>query len=188
MCVDPSLVSGIRATPTDYLGDPRPPVYNFTGLLQAQTARDSIFRKHLPMGFVDSSIQRHRIVLLLLSGALALLTALLLTLAAQPEAAAAQISPLSPMPVATPLPQSQPQVIATDTPSPLPPPQADSNFSPAAEQSSSADRTLEQAQSEQPLVALGEPTQAQVSLILVGALLLGLGLLVIVVLVVRRRE
>lgn len=188
MCVNPSLLSGIHPTPTDYLGDPCPAVYNFTGRLQAETIRDSIFRKHLPMGFVSSFPQRHRIVLLLLAGGLALLTALLLTLAAQPETAVAQISPLSPMPVATPLPQSQPQVIATDTPSPLPPPQADSNFSPATDQSSSADRDLNQAQSEQPLVALGEPSQAQVSLILVGALLLGLGLLVIVVLVVRRRE
>ncbi|MBI3957651.1 MAG: hypothetical protein HY328_02490 [Chloroflexi bacterium] len=139
------------------------------------------------MGFVDSIAYR-RIVLLLLSGALALLTALLLTVAAHPEAAAAQISPLSPLTVATPLPQSQPQVIATDTPSPLPPPQTGSNLSSAADQSSSVDRNLNQAQSEQPLLPLGEPSQTQPSLILVSALLVGLVLLVIVVLVARRRE
>ncbi len=139
------------------------------------------------MGFVDSIAYR-RIVLLLLSGALALLTALLLTVAAQPEAATAQISPLSSLTVATPLPASQPQVIATETPSPLPPPQADSNQSSPADQNLTADRNLNQAETQQPLLPLGEPFQAQVSLILVGALLVGLGLLVIVVLVVRRRE
>ncbi len=125
------------------------------------------------MSFVEFIPPRQRILLLLLSGTLALLTALLLTLAADPNAAAAQISPLAPLTVATPLSQSQPQVIATDTPSPLPPPQGDRNFS--------------QAQSDQPLLPLGDPAQASPSLVLVGALLLGLGLLVIVVLVARRR-
>ncbi len=167
-------------------------MYNFTGLLCAKTARASIFRKRLPMGFVDSNIQRRRrsLVYLLIAGGLALLTVLLLALSIKTETASAQISPLSPLMVATPLPeaeplpQSQPQVIQTETPSPLAPPQSDNSQSSTAAQNPSADRNFNQS----PLSPLNEPTQAQVSLILVGALLVGLGLLVIVVLIVRRRE
>ena len=146
------------------------------------------------MGFVDSSVQRHRIVLLFLAGGLALLIALLLNFATQPEIVAAQISPLSPLPVATPQPvatllsQGQPQVIQTDTPSPLASPQSNTGQSSATVQNPSANRNFVQSPLGQPLAPLGEPTQAQVSLILVGALLVGLGLLVVVVLVVRRRE
>ena len=152
------------------------------------------------MGFVDSSVQRHRIALLFLAGGLALLIALLLNFATQPEIVAAQISPLSPLPVATPRPvatpqpvatllsQGQPQVIQTDTPSPLASPQSNTGQSSATVQNPSANRNFVQSPLGQPLAPLGEPTQAQVSLILVGALLVGLGLLVVVVLVVRRRE
>ncbi len=144
------------------------------------------------MGFVDSNIQRRRrsLVYLLIAGGLALLTVLLLALSIKTETASAQISPLSPLMVATPLPeaeplpQSQPQVIQTETPSPLAPPQSDNSQSSTAAQNPSADRNFNQS----PLSPLNEPTQAQVSLILVGALLVGLGLLVIVVLFVRRRE
>lgn len=136
------------------------------------------------MGFVDSKRQHHRLILLLLAGGLALLTVLLLNFATQSEIAAAQISPLSPLPVATPLPQGQPQVIPTDTPSPLAPAQSNTSQSLTAAQNPSANRDFNQS----PLAPLGEPTQAPTSLILVGALLIGLGLLVIVVLVVRRRE
>ena len=140
------------------------------------------------MGFVDFTAYRHRFFLLLCAGTLALLTALLLTLTAQPNAAAAQISPLSPLTVATPPPASQPQVIVTEASSPLPLPQADNNLSSATEQSSSIDRNLVPGQSTQALIPLGEPVQTQTSLILVGLLLVGLVLLVVVVLVARQRE
>lgn len=170
--------------------DPRRAVYNFTGLLCTETARASIFRKCLSMGFVDSNTQRRRLIYLLIAGGLALLTVLLLALSLNTESASAQISPLSPLMVATPMPeeeplsQDQPQIIQAETPSPLAPPQSDNIQSATSFQNPSADRSFTQS----PLSPLNEPTQAQVSLILVGALLVGLGLLVIVVLLVRRRE
>lgn len=142
------------------------------------------------MGFVDSNAQRHRRVLLFIAAGLALLTALLLTLASHNETASAQISPLSPLIAATVQPEEvqpeevQPQVIPDDTPSPLAPPQTDNSQFSTAPQNPSADRDFNQS----PLAPLNEPTQAQVSLILVGALLVGLGLLVVIVLIVRRRE
>ena len=132
------------------------------------------------MGSVDYSVQRRRLVLLLLAGGLALLTFLLLTLASPSKTVTAQISPLSPLTVATPLPQA----IATGIPSPLEPPQTDNNQSSTSVQNPAANRDFNQS----PLAALGEPSQTPTSLVLVGALLAGLGLLGIVVLVVRRRE
>ncbi|HRJ40394.1 MAG: hypothetical protein KJZ86_12550 [Caldilineaceae bacterium] len=135
------------------------------------------------MGFARFFSYRRSAGLLILTGLLALCTVVLLAPAAHPQAVAAQISPLSPLTVATPLPQSQPQVLPTDTPSPLPPPQAESGPSSSAAQSSSGERTPQQS-----LIPLGNPAQVQPSLILVGALLAGLVVLVIVVLVARRRE
>ncbi len=142
------------------------------------------------MGFVDSNTQRRRLIYLLIAGGLALLTVLLIALSLNTESASAQISPLSPLMVATPMPdeeplsQDQPQLIQAETPSPLAPPQIDNSQSATSVQNPSADRSFTQS----PLSPLNEPTQAQASLILVGALLVGLGLLVIVVLLVRRRE
>jgi hypothetical protein len=137
------------------------------------------------MGNVHSITQSRRAVLLLLSGILALLTVLLLTFAVRSESAEAQISPLSPLPVATSVPENQPQIVATATTSPLP--LADNIQSSVAEQSSTEIRDLNQAASDQQLIPLGEPSEAQPSLILVGALLVGLGLFAFAVLTVRRR-
>lgn len=129
------------------------------------------------MGFVDSNIQPRRLVLLLIAGGLAVLTVLLLALSHNTESASAQISPLSPLMVATPMPEEEP-------PSPLAQPNSENLQSSTSVQNPSAERNSNQS----PLSPLNEPTQAQVSLILVGVLLLGLGLLVIVVLIVQRRE
>jgi len=138
------------------------------------------------MNSVDSTAYSQRTVLLLLCTVLALLTALLITATVRPQVVTAQVSPLSPLPVATPLPQSQPPVAATDAPSPLPRPQADRNRPPATAQSSTGERTPAQAKTPQPLIPLGKPARSQPSLFLAGALLAGLVLFV--VLVVRRRE
>ncbi|MFZ1756480.1 MAG: hypothetical protein WBO46_07020 [Caldilineaceae bacterium] len=112
------------------------------------------------------------------SGLLALCITLLIAANGQ-SPAVAQVSPLSPLTVATPVPQNQPQILPTDTPvptSPLPAGDAETVRDPI------------QPLAETPVAALGEPFQAPPSLILVGGLLVGLGLLIILVLVVRRRE
>jgi hypothetical protein len=126
------------------------------------------------MGIVHVNTHRRRTVLLMISGTLALLTVLVIAWAAAPHNAAAQISPLSPLTVATPVTESQPQTATPDAASPAPS-QADNDSLPA--------RNMDQ-----PLIPLGEPAQAQPSMILIGALLVGLVVFVIVVAVARRRE
>lgn len=138
----------------------------------------------------------YRIFILILCGGLALVTLLFAGALGQSGRASAQISPLSPLTVATPLPQEEsqpPQVIATDTPAAPPasqPPAESPGRGPVQpqniQQSSAQPETL--AQDAQPLIPLGEPSEASPSLILIGALLVGLVLLVVLVLVVRRRE
>jgi len=135
------------------------------------------------MGLVHANTQRRRTLLLLISGALALLIGLLLTGTSAPHSAAAQVSPLSPLPVATPQPNLQPALAATDVPSPLAP--ADANQSTTTDFRAAADSSP--AQTDQRLIPLGAPAQAQPSMILVGALLVGL-VVFVVVLVLRRRE
>lgn len=135
------------------------------------------------MGSAPSLAHRHLVELLILAGVLALCAGILFGQTAYPRSVVAQISPLSPLAVATPLPAGQPQVLLTDTPSPLQPPQAESSQSSFTAQSSSADPNPSQS-----LIPLGSPAEAEPSLILVGALLVGLAALVIVVLVARRRE
>lgn len=105
----------------------------------------------------------------------------------------AQVSPLSPLTVATPEPQGesqppvsqppviqsspdQPQILPTDTPSP------------EESQQATGDREPAQPQDSPPPIPLGEPLEASPSLILMGALLFGLLLLVVVVFVARGRE
>lgn len=131
------------------------------------------------MGLLLSATHRHPSVLLILAGLVALLTALLLTGAADPQGVAAQVSPLSPLPVATP----QPALLATDMPSPLS--TAENGQSSSTDVRAAVDTSP--AQAERPLIPLGAPAQTQPSMILVGALLVGLVVFVVVILV-RRRE
>lgn len=139
----------------------------------------------------------NRIFFLILCGGLALLSVLFAGLLDQSGRASAQISPLSPLTVATPIPQQEsqsPQVVATETPVPFPPPQPPQTspdrgpVQPQHMQQGGEQMASVEPQSEQPVIPLGEPTEASPSLILIGALLVGLVLLVVLVLVVRRRE
>lgn len=120
-----------------------------------------------------SIFQRQPLLLLALSAVAALLASLFLGQPVYPAGPVAQISPLSPLTVATPLPNNQSQ---------------NSSSAPAQSQTTPGGDRNPSAEAGQPIVPLGAPAQASPSLLLMGGLLAGLLLLVIVVLVARRRE
>ncbi len=144
------------------------------------------------MGFVHSIvlpiIARRRAALLLFSAVLSLLIGLFFSLGTSGRVDA-QIPPLSPLTVATPGPQNQTPSSVAGTPSPLSPLYTDAiPLSPDQVPPTGANIVLQETPFQQPLAPLGTLSTAQPSLIMVGLLLAGLGLLVVVLLVARTQE
>jgi len=125
------------------------------------------------MAPLASIFQRQPLFLLSLSAVAALLITLFFSQPVYPAGPVAQISPLSPLTVATPLPGNQSQNSSSSPVQSQPNPGGDRNPS---------------FNGAQPTTPLGAPAQASPSLLLMGGLLAGLVVLVLVVLVARRRE